>query len=131
MTMRPDLMLPFLGSIVETVQLPLQSSASSLQQLCRDISIAAKEGEPPQGLMDLFFLACMLLLAALRSDRTLAINQHLSGAALLASATLITQIEPRRVPPAALRQVVGNQIGLNELATALLSAPFAHAVLAE
>lgn len=130
--MRPDLMLPFVGSIVETVQLPLSSSASGLQQICRDISASAKaEGDQPQGLVDLFFLACMLLLAALRSDRALAINQHLSGAVLLVAATLIAQLEPLRAPPAALRQAVGNHNGLNELAATLLNSAFAHALLEE
>lgn len=125
-------MLPFVSSVVETVQLPLQSSASTLQQLCRDILTLSKtEGELALGLTDLFYLACMLLLAALRSDRGLAINNHVSGAAVLASYTLINQLEPHRPFPVALHQVIGTQQGVIDLASAMLQSPFCSAIVEE
>ena len=124
-------MLPFVSSIVETIQLPLQSAASSLQMLCRELSQAKAEGEQPAFFLDLFYLACMILLSALRSDRSLAIHQHLSAASLLAAASLIAQVEPSRPAPQALRQVIGNEAAVNELAVLLLRSQFSTTLLTE
>jgi len=91
--LRPDLMLPFVSSIVETVQLPLQSAASSLQSLCRDVNTQAKsDGEPHASLLDLFFLAYMILLAALRSD---ARSQYTSTSVLLLFSLLLLSSRKR------------------------------------
>lgn len=125
-------MLPFVSSIVETVQLPLQSAATSLQAHCRDISVQAKaDNEQVAPLLDLFFLAYMMLLSALRSDRSLAIHPHLSGASLLAAAALIARVDPTRLPPQALGRVVGNDAALSDLSTVLLRSPFAVTLVTE
>lgn len=125
-------MLPFVSSIVETVQLPLQSAATSLQAHCRDISVQAKaDNEQVAPLLDLFFLAYMLLLSALRSDRSLAIHPHLSGASLLAAAALISRVDPTRLPPQALGRVLGNDATLSDLSTVLLRSPFAVTLVTE
>lgn len=117
---------------METVQLPLQSAASSLQAQCRDISVQAKtDGEQPAPLLDLFFLAYMVLLSALRSDRSLAIHPHLSAASLLAAASLIARVEPTRQMPQALGRVLGNDAPHNELAGVLLRSQFAVALVTE